>query len=207
MKYFLILILCFGAACSPKKTASTKVPDMTQPSKPAAQATPDAGVEPPQQADAEGGGLTEQKALEDVILALVGPLAEGVDLQAKLAKDYADKRVGDTPIYDFGVGKIDVTHPGHMAITWMTPTKVPRIFEHFGIEGLSTHFAHDAGQIFSPIELENITLFPVNYFIEKPDSREAEAGPAKDASFRAMSFAYRAGQVRKHVNGSGPLRR
>ncbi len=151
--------------------------------------------------------VAEQTALEDAILALVGPLAEGVDIQLKLAKEFADKRIGDTPLYDFGVGQIDVTIAGHMAITWGSPTKVPRIFDHFGVRLLRTHFADNAGQLFSPIELENMTLFPVDYFILDPEAREAVPGSAADASFRAMSFGYRAGQSRSTVNNSGPLKR
>lgn len=150
--------------------------------------------------------LAEEKALLDAILTLVGPLADGVDIQATLSKKFGDKRVADSHVYDFGAGQLDASQIGLLNVAWAAPTKVPEIFEHFGIDLLSTSFAHDAGQMSVPIKLENLTLYPISYYIRRPNSSEAETGQAKNASFRSMSFVRHPGQ-NSSIDNQLPQRR
>lgn len=130
----------------------------------------------------------QRRVVEDLLIELADAVIEGApDIQV-LLKERAGKYEIAPQRYHLNAATITSSAPGYFHVAWSAPTKLPRFFEHLNVDHLATGFAHDYGAMSQPVQLKNFKLDSLNYFIRDENSREAEMGHPREATFRSLSF-------------------
>lgn len=130
----------------------------------------------------------QRKTVEALMITLADAVLAGeTDIQMLLKKHAAEYEVAPNR-YDFESAVFESTAPPYMTVRWTAPSKIPRFFKHLDVNLLMTGFAHNFGEVSSPVELKGFKLEGLDYYIDEPFSRTAEMGSAKDAYFRGVNF-------------------
>ncbi len=92
-------------------------------------------------------------------------------------------------IYAFDAGHIDVMAPNYLNIYLTVPMRLPKLFETHGLTRISTHFAHDHGQMAEPLQGPGFTISPGRYRIREENAHSDEDGDPREARFSAFSIS------------------